>query len=162
MTALTQKYCIIQLLEPKEEGAEWRASEWPLHVTIADVFAVDWAGNDLFTRLGDLLAEHQPFTSTAQGDEQFGEQGQVHVTLLDMNKELITLHRDAVALLKNAGAVFNTPQYIEEGFRAHATVRPHSRLHTGDTVTFRALAVVDMFPEDDPQKRKILKIIRLG
>ncbi|MDO8592030.1 MAG: 2'-5' RNA ligase family protein [bacterium] len=158
----SQKYTIITLLEDMEEGTEFPSTNWPLHVTIADTFAVDWGVNNLREKLSELAAKCKPFKAKAAHDEYFGPEKQTQVTILDMSKELVALHHDAVALLKSAGAVFNDPQYTEGGFRAHATVQSHARLNKGDTVAFENLAIVNMFPNEDPYQRKIMKILRLS
>ena len=162
MPKFTQKYTIIQLLEPIEDGAEWAVPDWPLHVTIADIFAIDLEGSHLLEKLTELLSSQRPFMTTAAHDEYFGGEKQTLVTTLDMNDELIALHNSVVTLLKSFGADFNDPQHIEDGFRAHATARSNTRLHEGDNVAFDALTIVDMFPDDDPFRRKILKTIKLG
>lgn len=162
MQKFTQKYAIITLLENLEEGAEYSSDSWPLHVTIADTFAVDWDNTNLLDKLSELVSKRMPVTAVVAHDEYFGPQRQTQVTILDMSKGLVALHYDIVALLKETGAVFNDPQYTEEGFRAHATVQPHARLHEGDVVTFDSITIIDMFPNSDPYRRKVLKTLKLG
>jgi 2'-5' RNA ligase len=157
MERMTQKYTIVQLLEDRQEGDEYAPSDWPLHVTLSDIFAIDHDINDVFLQLAELLSTIKPTDVTAGHDAYFGADKRTQVTLLAMNEELIALHQDVIALLKCNGATFNTPQYIETGFRAHATVRPHARLYYGDKVRFDALSVIDLFPDKNPNKRKILK-----
>lgn len=162
MQPFTQKYTIIQLLEDMSEGTEYPSSNWPLHVTIADTFAIDWDKNYLRKKLEELLASLKPTKAVGGHDEFFGPEKQTQITILDMSKELIDLHYKVVELLESAGAVFNDPQYTKEGFRAHATVQKHARVNKGDTITFNALSIVDMFPNSDPYQRKILKTMRIG
>lgn len=162
MQKFIQKYTIVQLLEGMEVGAQFPSTNWPLHVTIADTFAVEWNKDGLSERLAGLLAGRKPMTAVAADDELFGPEKQTRVTILDMSQELIALHCDLVALLGDAGAVFNDPQFTEDGFRAHATVQPHARLNKGDTVHFTELSIVDMFPGSDPYQRKILRVMKLS
>jgi hypothetical protein len=162
MQGFSQKYTIIALLQDNQEGDEYASNNWPLHITIADTFAVEWKEQDLDTKLSELLLKKRPVTSVVDRDEFFGSEKEVQVSLLDMSKELVELHYDVVRLLKVCGAIFNDPQYIEEGFRAHANVQSHARLKIGDTVTLTRLAVIDMFPHENPYQRKILKIINLS
>src|SRR6266852_980706 len=143
-----QKYVLVSLLEKMDEGTEFPATNWPLHVTLASNFVVDWERTNLLEKLSALLAGRKPIVTTAGDDEHFGPQKQVHVTLLEMSDELKSLHNDIIALLKSVGAVFDEPQYLEDGYRAHATVQRHVRLHKGDTVHINALTIVDMFPHN--------------
>jgi 2'-5' RNA ligase len=157
-----QKYVLVKLLETIDEGTEFSARNWPLHVTIASNFAVDWEATGLFEKLRSLLAKQKPVTTTAADDEYFGSQKHIHVTLLDMSSELRSLHNDIIALLKGVGAVFDEPHYREANFRAHATVQPHARLHKGDHITINDITIVDVYPHNDIQQRKILRTIELS
>jgi len=162
MQEFTQKYTLAQLLEPMPEGTEYAASDWPLHVTLADVFATNWDVPTMVGELTRLLSRAKPFASAAVGNAYFGPSHQTHVTLLEKNAKLKQLHYDIIATLEKGGAVFNQPQFIREGFAPHSTVRPHARLQKGERVMLTAISIVDMFPGGDPYRRKILKTIPLA
>ena len=72
------------------------------------------------------------------------------------------LHFDVLAILEDGGLILNDPQFARDGFLPHATVQAHARLNKGDRVQFTALSIIDMFPNKDPYKRKVLKTIRVG
>jgi 2'-5' RNA ligase len=155
-----QKYVIAKFLEPIADGTEFDAKHWPLHVTLVSNFVVDRKAVGLFEKLAELAANERPATAIADDDDYFGPQKQVHVTTLVMAPELRALHNRIMALLKRDGAVFDAPQYQEEGYRAHATVQAR-RLHKGDSVVIDELTVVDMFPNDDIDRRRTMKTFRL-
>jgi hypothetical protein len=161
MEKFSQKYTIINLLEDIPEGAAFASSNWPLHVTLAGTFAVE-LDDDLRHDLATLTADCPPIITTAAHDEHFGPEQQTDVTTLNMNSELVTFHNSVIKLLKKAGAMFNDPQYIEDGYRAHVTVQRHGRLHAGDLVTIDNLTIVDMFPGNDPYRRRVLNTSRLS
>lgn len=161
MAKFTQKYAIVQLLEDLEDGYEYSSSNWPLHTTVADTFAVEWGKENLLGRLEALLNKHKSFRTKATDFEFFGPEKQVKVTLLRLNKELMELHDSVVHLLKSAGAIFNDPQFTETGYLPHATVQSHAYLEKGDTVTFTGLSLIDMFPNSDPYQRMVLKTMEL-
>ena len=100
MQKFTQKYAIIQLLEDTHEGAEYDFRAWPLHVTIADVFAIDWSVSALSSELAVLLANQDQVHTTAAADTFFGPEKQIRVTLLTINTELADLHRRVVTMLE--------------------------------------------------------------
>jgi len=158
---LTQKYTIAQLFKPMPDDAEYSWTDWPPHVTIADVFAVE-LNNDLIRELSELLAGHEPFTTIADHDEYFGPEKQTHVMVLNKNRELAGLHQAVVDVLKSHGAVFNNPKYMESGFKPHSTIQSRNRMQPGDTVRFDALTIIDMFPSENPYQRKVLKTLRFG
>lgn len=161
MPHYTQKYALIMPLEPLAVGIEYASTSWPLHVTIADTFAVNWEETGLREQLANLLSERQPVTAIAAHDEWFGAHQHTQVTILTMSPELITLHNDVIALLESAGAVFNNPGYNGLGYRAHATVQAHARLRIGDRLELDQIALIDMFPRGDPYQRKVLAVIKL-
>lgn len=162
MQPFTQKYAIIQLLEEAPEGMEFSASDWPLHVTLVDVFASDWSSQEMAERLTTLLTGRTPATATARDDTYFGPSQDVPVTLLDRADSLAKLHGDVYALLERGGLKMNNPQFALTGFQPHATVQEHAALKKGDTVVFDALTIIDMFPGEDPYMRKVLQTIKFG
>ena len=162
MQQFTQKYTIIQLFEDVPEGTQFSSSSWPLHATVVDTFAIGWDVATMVKKLEALLTTHKPATSTAAEDAFFGPEKQTQVVLLQQTDDLVKLHDDLLELLEQGGLKLNDPQYAREGFLPHSTVQRHARLNKGDTVTFNALTLIDMFPDEDPYQRKVVKTVRLG
>lgn len=158
----TQKYTIVQFFDDVNEGYEYSSNSWPLHSTIVDTFAIDWSVDETASRLQDILKNHTVADSLAEGDRFFGDQGQVRVVLLNRSNSLVRLHEDVLAALEEGGLKLNDPQFARDGFLPHATVQKHARLNNGDKVRFTALSIVDMFPDEDPYMRKVLKTIAIG
>lgn len=161
MKSFSQKYALIQLLENVPEGYEFAATDWPLHVTIVDVFAIDWTLEEMAKRLEIVSEDYSQahVSSTAQEDTFFGEEKQVQVTLLERTDALKKLHYDVMSVLKLGGLRLNNPEFADDGFRPHATVQKSARLQKGDTVNFTHIALIDMFPNSDPYRRKVLSIV---
>lgn len=162
MYSLTQKYTVIQLFEDVPEGTRFSASSWPLHATIADTFAIDWDEVTMIEKLSGLLSSHTPAISVVEDDASFGDQGQVQVALLRKTDNLVKLHYDVIECLTQGGWKPNDPQFAKEGFLPHSTVQKHTHLNKGDEVTFNALTIIDMFPDEDPYQRKVIKTIKIG
>lgn len=158
----TQKYTIIQLFEDVPEGTQFSASSWPLHATLADTFAIDWDVPAMVEKLTELLNSHAPAASVVEEDRFLGDKGQVQVALLRKTDDLVKLHYDVVACLTQGGWKPNDPQFAKEGFLPHSTVQSHARVNKGDEVTFNALTIIDMFPDEDPYQRKVIKTIMIG
>lgn len=158
----TQKYTIIQLFEDIEVGTQFAATNWPLHSTIADTFAIEWDVPTLIEKLTGLLGSHAPAVSVVGDDKFFGDGGQVQVALLEKTESLQSLHKDVITILEEGGWKPNDPQFAKEGFLPHSTVQPHGRLNKGEEVTFKELAIIDFFPDDDPYERKLLAKIKIG
>jgi hypothetical protein len=41
-------------------------------------------------------------------------------------------------------------------------LQSHARLSKGDAVVFKALSIIDMFPNKDPYRRKLIKTIEIA
>ena len=162
MQPFTQKYTLIQLFEDVPVGAQFSASSWPLHATIADIFAINWDASFMAEKLTELLSVHVQAESVAEDDQFFGDTGQVRVVLLKKTDSLIKLHCGVIELLEQGGWKPNVPHFAKEGFLPHSTVQAHVRLNSGDRVVFDALSIIDMFPDEDPYQRKVLATIRIG
>lgn len=162
MQQFSQKYAIVQLLEDLPEGFECDWKNWPLHVTLADVFAIEWPISTLCDKLEKFASLQPTFSTKALGDEFFGSNKDIRVVLIDKTKELSDLHMRLVQLLDDGNVKFNNPEYTLGGFLPHSTVQPHIRLHKDDAVPFKALTIIDMFPDGDPYRRKIIKTLPLG
>jgi 2'-5' RNA ligase len=161
MTTFTQKYTIIQLFEPMDVGAQFSPDNWPLHSTLVDTFAIDWDIAEIIKQLNDVLPSLKVAHTVAGEDTFFGPEKQTCVTLLQKTTSLTKLHYDIITSLDRGGLKLNDPQFARDGFLPHATVQKHARLHKGDEVSFNALTVIDMFPDGDPYKRRVLATISL-
>lgn len=163
MQQFSQKYTVIHFFTPLTDGIEFASIDWPPHTTLAETFAIRSSVSDLVDTLSRVAKNHLPIQTTALGDAHFGPDHSIPVTLIDMPPTLGILHGDIIAALKHdCGATFNHPQYIEQGYRAHSTIRPDARLHAGDHITIDSLSLVDMFPDKDPYKRKVIQTFYLG
>lgn len=163
MRKFSQKWCLVSFLEPVEEGFEFHRGDCPLHITLADTFAVNWDTTDLLNKLTVLLAEQKPVEVVAGDDAFFGPSDEpVQVAVMKNIPELQALHDRVIKELKNAKAVFNNPQYVGKGYGPHSTVQKHTRLHKGDTVKIDNMTLIDMFPNGDAQQRKVVKSIKFS
>jgi hypothetical protein len=161
MQKFTQKYTIICLLEDIEEGASFASSDWPLHTTLVDTFVIDWSLDTLQNKIIEVAQEQDSTSTKGVGDEYFGPDKEVHVILLEKNEDLKTIHYALLQKLKGGNLRLNDPQYSEDGYLPHSTVQKHRQVKVGDEVSINNLALIDMFPNEDPYQRKVLKIIKL-
>ena len=161
MQKFTQKYTIICLLEDIEEGASFASSNWPLHTTLVDTFAIDWSLETLQNKIFEVAREQDSISTKGVGDEYFGPDNEVHVILLEKNEDLKTIHYALLQKLKEGNLRLNDPQYSEDGYLPHSTVQKHRQVEAGGAVSINNLALIDMFPNEDPYQRKVLKIFNL-
>lgn len=159
MEKLTQKYTIVHLINDLPDGYKYSMFNWPLHVTLADVFSIERDPADLLVELDKMLSSNLPIQSKVMGEEWFGEDKSVHVLLLNKTEELQKLHDSILRVLERYGVKFNSPQYTKEGFKPHSTVQKNEQLQLHESVTFDSVTLIDMFPEEDPLQRRVLGTI---
>jgi hypothetical protein len=154
-----QKYALVYFIQPIDIGVEFDMSEWPLHITLADVFAVDILGTGLDAKLEQLLAECSAVVTHAI---EHAILGKTPVVILDRNNEILNLHYKIVELLSENGAEFNNPEFTREGFAPHSTVQKQGSLRNSESILIDSMALVDMFPDENWQKRRILSKYTIG
>lgn len=163
MKHFTQKWCLVSLLEPAQEGTVFKWKDWYLHVTFAGVFSIDMQNSNLIEKLSVMLADQKPIVTTTKEDVNFGpSEKPLPVTLLKNTNDLQRLHDKIVELLTDNGAVFNEQKYIGEEYTPHATMQINTRVGVGDIVTLNNLAIIDMYVDNDGYMRKIYKILHFG
>ncbi len=156
-----QKYVFVKLLEQPPDNGVFHMKDWPLHVTVVPLFAIDKTEDELLKLVRKITKNTPPPSATADKDELFGVNHDLRVTILDMSQELKHMHKHIYSQLISRGAVFDQPQYCGENYRAHTTVQKSGRLQRGDKVVIDELALVDMFHNGDIRQRRIIDSIRL-
>lgn len=158
----SQKYTIVQFLEPTEEQQSFSMDSWPLHLTLADVFAVD-LDDQIVGQLGDLIASENSITVEAGTEDTLGDaKNPIKVTLIQNTTELQSLHNLITSFLENNGAEFNSPQFTHGGFLPHVSVQGKKKLTPGEELNIKRLSLIDMFVDGDWQQRKVLANFMLG
>jgi hypothetical protein len=148
----SQKYTLVAFLIPVEVGTEFKMADWPLHITLADVFAIELE-TGIQQKLTNLLAEQPSLVLSVGQDATLGT---TNVALINKDNRLQNLHDKIIDLLELNGVQFNTPEFTRTGFLPHSTVQKSGRLNIGNEVEITSISLVDMFPGGDWQQRKVL------
>ncbi|MDX2776609.1 2'-5' RNA ligase family protein [Streptomyces caniscabiei] len=149
----SQKYALVHFIPSVSPGTTFPMSQWLLHVTLADVFAIDRRATDIDKKLAALCMSAHPTETAAIADSILGT---AHVVLLKKTPPLLQLHTDIISLLEKNGAVFNHPHYTRDGFIPHSTIQTSGRLSIGETIAIDTISLVDMFPDGDWEQRRVL------
>lgn len=156
MTAqYSQKYTAVCFLELNPR-LNFPATKWPLHITLLDTFKTDWQVDKLASALGDLAEATRPFTALVTNSVMLGENKDEPVKLLAPSEDIQRLHYDLLLLGDKASLVFNTPEFVGNGFLPHITDQRYSNVEIGKSYQFSTISLVDMFPNSDHLQRKIL------
>ncbi len=150
----SQKYSLVQFFEEVDETKPFSMYEWPLHITLVDVFAVERTPE--FMAALQQYIDTEPFARTTIMRE--GKLGDTDVWLLEPTKDLLEMHSTVMDILDAHGATCNTPAFTRKGYIPHITKQKSSNpMKPGDGVQVSVLSLVDMFPDGDWQQRKIIQ-----
>ena len=159
MNTFTQKWSLVTLLEQCPDGTEFAYTNWPTHITLADVFSVSW-NNTLQSQLVSLFAKYKPISLVVSKPTLLGPSANpVQVMTFEENIQLKSLHNDIIELLINHGAVFNNPSFTKSGYIAHCSFQETTKLSAGLVVSIHNATIIDMYPNDDGYMRKATKTI---
>jgi hypothetical protein len=160
MEKLTQKWCIAAFFDELDDGYEFHRTEVPLHVTLAGVFAIDDTGTELFRKLQSLLSGIKSFEIHAGDTTRWGVKKEIQVVLIEKSSEMSKLLMQIYKFLIANGATFNQPEYEGPGHILHSTVQNSGRLHKGEVIQINKLSLVDMFPNNDGLRRRIVSTVK--
>ena len=161
MEKFTQKWAIISLLEDVDEGSVFYYTDFPLHVTLAGVFAIDKDEGQLVKELADLLSSQQPVVIEADKKDMFGPEKNIAVMRIKKSRELMKLYGLIYNWLNESGVVYNTPEYQGDGYLPHSTFQKSASLAAGEQRILQSVSLIDLFPNQDGYSRKISKTIML-
>lgn len=93
----SQKYALVSFINPAAPGAEFSMEDWPLHITLADVFAINLRGTHIEEKLATFFS-NQDRMQVSAGEE--ATLGTAEVVLIEPTNELAKLHTSIIDLLK--------------------------------------------------------------
>lgn len=158
---MSQKYVIVHFIDIAKVPKEFYASEWPLHVTLLANFRVAQI-EKLKSALATYSQELTPFSITTNDEALFGSNKNVRVSLIQPNKSIVRLHKELLSIALQLGAIFDEPNFNGAGFRPHATIQINSKLDDKQIMKLNNLSLVDMYPNKDINRRRIITTYKLS
>lgn len=159
---MSQKYVIVHFIDKSKVPSEFPSSEWPLHVTLLANFTLGKSLEALTSALEDFARDGKPFDIMADGKALFGPKQNVTVSLIQPNNSIQKVHDMLSSVTSKLGAVFDEPAFMSEGFRPHATIQINSRLADKKKVLLDDFTLVDMYPDKDINRRRIVQTYKLS
>lgn len=156
-----QKYTIVCFFYPQDLPASFSALDWPLHVTMLDTFKTDWSVEELGDAMQRVAAAIPAFTALPVEQAMLGPNKDVPVKLLQQDEPMLAFHRALLALQQDGNFVFNTPEFVGDGFLPHATDQKDGQLAIGTPYPVTTVSLVDMFPNGDHMQRAVVSTIPL-
>jgi hypothetical protein len=161
MSQLTQKYTIVCFLEPENAPANFSAVDWPLHVTMLDTFKTSWAVEELSRAIRETVSNIASFNIKPVKQAMLGPNKDVPVKLLKQDESILNLHSRLLALSEEGSFVFNTPDFVGDGFLPHVTDQRDGQVEVGEIYPVTTVSLVDMFPNGDGHQRRLIKTIKI-
>lgn len=158
---MSQKYVIVHFVEIDKVPREFPYTEWPLHITLLANFTIAQPLDTLLEALKLYAQQTKPFEIVVSGEAAFGPKQNVAVSLIRPSEAIKKIHGDFADITKDLGAEYDAPQYMGEGFRPHATIQTDSRLNDNQTIPLHSYTLVDMYPDNNIERRKIIKTFEL-
>lgn len=162
METFTQKWAIVSLLEEAEEGSEFYYTDFPLHVTLAGIFATNKSGHELADKMVEILLNQHPVKIEAYKKDMFGPNKDVAVMKIKKSPELMALYNSIFEWLERSGVKYNSPEYQGDGYLPHSTFQKSGSLKEGERRILHSVSLIDLYPNNDGYMRKISKIIELA
>jgi 2'-5' RNA ligase len=158
---MSQKYVIVHFIEVSNVPEEFHYSEWPLHVTLLANFKLSESLEELVHALRVYSSRTKPFEITSNGEALFGPQLNVAVSLIQPSNSIVQMHMDLITLSAAVGAEYDEPKFMREHFRPHVTIQSNARLSDKQKISVSSFTLVDMYPNNDIERRKIVKTFKL-
>jgi hypothetical protein len=152
---------VVLPLEPLQPGDGFPLREWPLHVTVAPTFVVQTALSHVVAAIEPVLADRPGLSAVAGEPEGFGPSQTIPVTVVEPNADLTALHLRLVDALRQVDAVFDDPQYVGPGYRAHVTATRLAAAAPGQRLWMDQAAIVDMAPYGERRLRRVVWVTAL-
>lgn len=153
---MSQKYVVAHFINADNVPDEFVASQWPLHVTLLANFTIAQPLEKLISALANYAKQTKVFDITADGEAQFGPEGNVSVSLIRPNENIAEIHSQLTIMTEELGAVYDETRFMGDGYRPHATIQADSRLADGQVITVNNFTLVDMYPHNDIGRRAII------
>ena len=152
---MSQKYVIAHFIEPVEQKFNFSCKKWPLHTTLLPNFVISDSLDELIAKLSKVSEATKPFDFKVGDDARFGLSGEVLVSLIEPEPAILSLHYKLLAITEHYK--FDTPHYIGDGYRPHITKQANKKLIRGKSYSLNSITLVDMYPNNDIQRREIIK-----
>lgn len=148
------RFAVVAFLDEVALDAEFARDELPLHVTLLGASSTEADLDQVVTAVETAYASHGPFVGHGGDDELVGPDGDVEVTLIVDDGDLVDAHRELVVELRELGVRVDDPQFVGRGYRPHVVVATAGedragRVERGERLELRAIAVLDLAPDGD-------------
>jgi 2'-5' RNA ligase len=158
---MAHKYVIVHMIETGAYPDQFPFHRWPLHLTLLANFTLPVDVDLLIKRLEVLAARVRPLDIRLGAEAMFGAAGNVVVRLAEVSPGLQELHLSLIAVGSELGLTYDGVQFMGAAFRPHVTMRGR-RVPRGYAFKLANMSLVDLAPDDNPRRRRVIKTIEFS
>jgi hypothetical protein len=147
---------VVLPLSPLQVGDEFRRADWPPHVTLIPPFSADAPAAAILVAIGTAAEGHAALSATGEARAGFGRRGAVPVTTVTPVEPFRALHLSVLAAIDRFLPHGTRLSHVGPDYRPHVTDQATGRLEPGTSVILRQLAVIDMRPDEDAGRRRVV------
>lgn len=140
---------------------QFSQDDWPLHITLLDPFKTIWSQQELAAEVSKVATQIKLFPMTAFKKSFLGPNKEVPVMLIKKDENMLQAHTVLLHLGERGGFVYNTPEFVGDGFVPHITDRDDERAKFDDAYDLTNLSIVETAPNGDIGQRLIIKRLEL-
>jgi 2'-5' RNA ligase len=150
------KYTIVGFLEHTKTNQSFSENDWPLHVTLLDPFKTTWKLQELCKEIQYLAMATTHFQLKPIKRSFLGPNKDVPVTLLELDENMYRHHADLLALGRRGAFVYNTPEFVGDGFVPHITDTADKQAGLDENYMLETISIVNTIPNGDLSRREIM------
>jgi len=157
-----QKYLVVSFINPENVSDTFSAANWPLHCTLLPNFSTEASLEGVIQAVNKVATSHQQIIVEIGDEALFGPDANFPVSLVLPTRQILEFHASLASRLEALHITYDNPQFVHEGYRPHITIQENTRVNQGDFLTIKVISLVDMMPDGDTTRRKVIKSFELS
>lgn len=157
-----QKYLVVSFINPENVSDTFSAANWPLHCTLLPNFSTEALPEDVILAVSKVATSHQQIIVEIGEEALFGPDANFPVSLVLPTQQVLEFHTSLTSRLEPLHITYDNPQFVHEGYRPHITIQENARVHQGNFLTIKTISLIDMIPDGDTTRRKVIKSFELS
>jgi len=154
------RFAVVAFLDDVALEAEFEADELPLHVTLLAAASTEADLDQVVSEVEAAYSSHGVFVARGGDDEAVGAD-EVDATLVVDDGDLADAHLALVVDLRDLGVRVDDPSIVARRYRPFVAVAAETddragRIERGERLELRAVAVLDLAPDGDPDRVRVV------
>jgi hypothetical protein len=154
------RFAVVAFLDDVALDSEFDADAVPAHVTLLGAASTDADLDQVVTAVEAAYSSHGVFEARG-GDDDLVGRDEVEATLVDDDGDLADAHLALIVDLRDLGVRVEDPTLVARQYRPFVAVADgsddrSSRIERGERLELRAVAVLDLAPDGDRGRVRVV------